>query len=141
MTKLGYNLTSEEHGPNELIQYGQLAEEAGFGFAVVSDHYHPWTSKQGNSPFVWSTLGALAQATDELAIGTGVTCPTIRIHPAIVAQAAATVATLFEDRFFCVGTGERLNEHILGDRWPPHHVRLEMLAEALDVIRAYGRER
>jgi len=133
---LGYALSSEEHGPLELIEQARAAEQAGFGFALVSDHYHPWLDSQGQSPFVWSTIGALSQATKSLSIGTGVTCPLMRIHPAIVAQAAATCAALLPGRFFLgVGTGENLNEHVLGDRWPSHEERLEMLEEAVAVIR------
>lgn len=136
MTDIGYTLTSEERGPTELVDDAVAAEKAGFGYVLISDHYHPWTTAQGNSPFVWSTLGALATATDTLRVGTGVTCPTVRIHPAILAQATATTARMFEGRFFFgVGTGELLNEHILGDRWPPFDVRLEMLSEAVTVIR------
>ncbi|MCH7661071.1 MAG: TIGR03557 family F420-dependent LLM class oxidoreductase [Euryarchaeota archaeon] len=136
MVELGYTLSSEEHGPNTLVENAVRAEEVGFDFACISDHYHPWTSTQGESPFVWSTLGGIAHATDEIDIGVGVTCPTIRIHPAILAQAAATTAAMFDGRFFFgVGTGENLNEHVLGDRWPEFDVRLEMLEEALGVIR------
>ena len=113
-----------------------LAEKSGFSFCLISDHYHPWTTKQGHSPFVWSTLGGIAQATEKIRVGTGVTCPMIRIHPAVVAQAAATVACMMPGRFFLgVGTGENLNEHILGDRWPLPDERLEMLEEAVEVIR------
>jgi G6PDH family F420-dependent oxidoreductase len=109
---------------------------AGFGAAIISDHYHPWTRAQGSSPFVWSVLGAIAGATDRLRVGTGVVCPTMRIHPAVIAQAAATTALLFQGRFFLgVGSGECLNEHILGDRWPPAPVRLAMLEEAVAVMR------
>lgn len=134
--EIGYHLSSEEHGARDLIRFAQRAEDAGVGFALVSDHYHPWTSRQGHSPFVWATLGGIAQATERLPVGTGVTCPTIRIHPAIVAQAAATVATMMPGRFFLgLGTGENLNEHILGDKWPAADERLEMLAEAITVIR------
>lgn len=136
MVRIGYALSSEEHGPSDLVHYAQRAEEAGFSFALVSDHYHPWMEQQGHSPFVWSVLGAIAQATDTLQIGTGVVCPTVRIHPAIVAQAAATTAAMMPGRFFLgVGTGEYLNEHILGDHWPPYDVRLEMLEESLEIIR------
>lgn len=136
MTEIGYDLISEEHGPNDLVENAARAEEAGFEFALVSDHYHPWIERQGESPFVWATLGGIANATDDLRVGTGVTCPTMRIHPAIIAQAAATAGAMFEGRFFLgVGTGERLNEHVLGDGWPPHHVRVRMLKEAVDVIR------
>jgi G6PDH family F420-dependent oxidoreductase len=136
MVEIGYSLSSEEHGPNDLVHYAHLAEEAGFTFALISDHFHPWVDRQGQSPFVWSVIGAIAHATESLRLGTGVTCPTIRIHPAIIAQAAATSAAMMPGRFFLgVGTGENLNEHILGDRWPPHDERLEMLEEAIEVMR------
>lgn len=136
MTTLGYCLTSELHGPRELVEHAKRAEETGFEFALISDHYHPWTSDQGHSPFVWAVIGAIAQVTSKLRLGTGVTAPTIRIHPAIVAQAAATASLLLEGRFFLgVGSGENLNEHILGDRWPPAEVRQEMLEEAVEVMR------
>jgi G6PDH family F420-dependent oxidoreductase len=133
---LGYSLSSEEHGPLELVRFANAAEDAGFTFALVSDHYHPWTDAQGNSPFVWSVIGGIAQATERIRLGTGVTCPTMRIHPAIVAQAAATSAAMMPGRFFLgVGTGENLNEHILGAKWPAPDERLEMLEEAVEVIR------
>src|SRR5919201_432179 len=136
MTAIGYSLSSEEHPPADLVRFARKAEDAGFAFAMISDHYHPWTDRQGNSPFVWRVLGAIAQATTRLRVGTAVTCPTIRIHPAIIAQAAATTASLFDGRFFLgVGTGENLNEHILGDRWPAAAVRREMLEEAIAVMR------
>lgn len=136
MIELGYALSSEEHPPADLVRYAQRAEEVGFEFALISDHYHPWISRQGQSPFVWSVLGAIAQTTKRLRLGTGVTCPTIRIHPAILAQATATVAAMMPGRFFFgVGAGENLNEHIIGDRWPPHDVRMAMLEEAVEVIR------
>lgn len=136
MPEIGYALSSEEHGPRELVRNGAEAEEAGFDFLMVSDHYHPWTDRQGHSPFVWSVLGALAGATDRVRVGTGVTCPIGRIHPAVLAQAAATSAILLEGRFmFGVGTGENLNEHILGDRWPPIDERLDRLEEAIEVMR------
>jgi len=136
VTEFGVNLASETHGPDELTDLAARAEDAGYEFAVVSDHYHPWIGEQGNSPFVWGTIGAIAERTEELEIGTAVTCPTTRVHPAIVAQAAATAQVQLDGRFFLgVGTGERLNEHILGDRWPPHSVRLAMLEEAVEVIR------
>jgi G6PDH family F420-dependent oxidoreductase len=132
----GYTLSSEEHSPLDLVRNAQRAEEVGFEFVSISDHYHPWVSAQGHSPFVWSVLGALAASTETLRVGVGVTCPTIRIHPAILAQASATTALLFGDRFFFgVGTGEALNEHILGHRWPAPEVRLKMLEEAVEVIR------
>ena len=133
--KIGIALSAEDHGPNELVRQAQLAEEHGFDRVWVSDHYHPWTTAQGHSAFVWSVLGGIATTT-QLRAGTGVTCPTIRIHPAIIAQAAATTAVMFEGRFFLgVGSGEALNEHILGDHWPEADIRLEMLEEAVDVLR------
>ena len=136
MVELGYALSCEEHRPADLIAYARRAEECGFGFALISDHFHPWIDRQGHSAFVWTVLGGIAQATERLKVGTGVTCPTVRIHPAIIAQAAATTADLFGGRFFLgVGTGENLNEHILGDRWPEVDVRIEMLEEAVAVIR------
>src|SRR5438552_901542 len=136
MVELGYALSSEEHTPNNLVRYAQRAEEVGFAFALISDHYHPWIDQQGHSPFVWSVIGGIAQATQRLRLGTGVTCPTIRTHPAIIAQAAATAAAMMPGRFFLgVGTGENLNEHILGNRWPPHDQRLAMLEEAIEVMR------
>jgi G6PDH family F420-dependent oxidoreductase len=135
--KLGYALSSEEHRPLDLVEHARLAEEAGFSFALVSDHYHPWIDRQGQSPFVWGVLGGIALATDALVVGTGVTCPTIRIHPAVIAQAAATAASMLPGRFFLgVGSGENLNEHVLGDRWPPASIRLEMLQEAIEVMRS-----
>src|SRR5436190_1581245 len=134
--ELGFALSSEDHPPNELVRQAQIAERAGFTFGLISDHFHPWVSEQGHSPFVWSTLGGIAQATETIRMGTGVTCPLIRIHPAIVAQAAATVAAMMPGRFFLgVGTGENLNEHVTGARWPLAWERLEMLEEAVDVIR------
>jgi G6PDH family F420-dependent oxidoreductase len=136
VVEIGYSLSSEEHTPAELVRHAVAAEEAGFSFALISDHYHPWTDRQGESPFVWSVIGAIAEATERLRLGTGVTCPTMRIHPAVIAQAAATSALLMPDRFFLgVGTGENLNEHILGDRWPSHEERADMLEEAVGVIR------
>jgi coenzyme F420-dependent glucose-6-phosphate dehydrogenase len=136
VTQFGYTLSSEEHGPRQLVENAGAAERAGFDFAVISDHFHPWIDRQGESPFVWGVLGAVAQATDEIALATGVTCPTVRINPAIVAQAAATAALLLPGRFSLgVGSGEALNEHILGDRWPPVPLRQERLEEAIEVIR------
>ncbi|HWI05592.1 MAG TPA: TIGR03557 family F420-dependent LLM class oxidoreductase, partial [Acidimicrobiales bacterium] len=136
MTEFGYALSSEEHAPNDLVRYAQRAEAVGFSFAAVSDHYHPWVDQQGHAPFVWSVIGGIAHATSTLKLGTGVTCPTFRIHPAIIAQAAATAATMMPGRFFLgVGSGENLNEHILGDHWPPAPVRQDMLAEAISLIR------
>jgi G6PDH family F420-dependent oxidoreductase len=134
--QIGYALSSEEHAPLDLVRNAVRAEEAGFGFSLISDHYHPWIDRQGHSPFVWSVIGAIAASTSSIRLGTGVTCPLIRIHPAIVAQAAATSAALMPGRFFFgVGTGENLNEHVLGDRWPSVRERREMLEEAIDVMR------
>ena len=136
MVAIGYAMSSEEHQPNDLVQHARQAEEAGFTFALISDHYHPWIDRQGHSPFVWCVIGGIAQATERLRLGTGVTCPIMRIHPAIIAQAAATATAMMPGRFFLgVGTGENLNEHILGQRWPPHDVRLAMLDEAVAVMR------
>jgi coenzyme F420-dependent glucose-6-phosphate dehydrogenase len=138
--ELGYAVSSEEHRPLDLVRNAAKAEEAGFTFALVSDHFHPWVDRQGQSAFVWSVLGGIALATERLAIGTGVTCPTIRIHPAIVAQAAATTAAMLPGRFFLgVGTGENLNEHVLGQRWPSTETRREMLEEAVGLMRELWR--
>jgi G6PDH family F420-dependent oxidoreductase len=135
MSEIGYFLSSEEHPGSDLVRYAQQAEQAGFASAWISDHYHPWTDEQGEAPFVWSVIGGIA-ATTGLRLITGVTCPTIRIHPAVMAQAAATAAEMMPGRFrFGLGSGENLNEHILGDHWPPAHVRLEMLEEAVEVMR------
>ncbi len=134
--KIGYFLSCEEFGPLELLDQARMAEEAGFESLWISDHYHPWVEEQGHSPFVWSVIGGLSQATSRLPVYTAVTCPTIRIHPAIIAQAAATSAVMLEGRFgLGVGSGEALNEHIFGDAWPSADVRLEMLEEAVEVIR------
>jgi len=134
---VGYALSSEEHPARALVAQAVAAERAGFDGLWISDHYHPWNDEQGQSPFVWAVIGAIAQATERLPLTTGVTCPTVRIHPAVIAQAAATAATMMPGRFSLgVGSGEALNEHILGDRWPAAAVRLEMLEEAVEVIRA-----
>lgn len=134
--RLGYALSSEEHGPRDLVANARAAEEAGFTFALISDHFHPWIERHPHSPFVWGVIGAIAEATETLELATGVTCPTIRIHPAIVAHAAATAASLMPGRFALgVGTGENLNEHVLGQRWPEWDVRAEMLEEAIGIIR------
>ena len=136
MIQIGYTLSAEEFRPQELADNARLAEEAGFAFASISDHFHPWLDSQGHSPFVWSVLGAISQTTKSIQIGTGVTCPIIRIHPVILAQAAATIADLLPGRFyFGVGTGELLNEHITGCKWPPIAERQEMLEEAVSLIR------
>jgi G6PDH family F420-dependent oxidoreductase len=133
--RIGYFLSSEEFGPRELVDLAKRAEQAGFGALWISDHFHPWNDEQGHSPFVWSVIGAVAQATP-LPVTTAVTCPTVRIHPAIIAQAAATSSLLLDGRFALgVGSGEALNEHILGDAWPNIETRLEMLDEAVEVIR------
>jgi coenzyme F420-dependent glucose-6-phosphate dehydrogenase len=134
--RIGYKLCSEERDPLGLVEDARRAEDAGFDFAAISDHFHPWIDKQGESPFVWTSLGAIATATQRITVGTAVTCPTVRQHPALVAQAAATAACLLPGRFFLgVGTGERLNEHIFGDPWPSAAVRREMLGEAVEVLR------
>jgi G6PDH family F420-dependent oxidoreductase len=133
--RIGYFLSSEEYTPAELIEQARGAERAGFTGLWISDHYHPWVDAQGQSAFVWSTIGALSQAC-RLPITTAVTCPTVRIHPAVIAQAAATSAVLTGGRFrLGVGTGEALNEHIFGDAWPEADVRLEMLEEAVAIMR------
>jgi G6PDH family F420-dependent oxidoreductase len=134
--KIGYFLSCEEWGPHDLVSQAVKARQAGFEGLWISDHYHPWNDEQGHSPFVWSVIGAIAQATNGMTLTTAVTCPTIRIHPAIIAQAAATSAILLDGRFrLGVGSGEALNEHILGDRWPSADERLEMLEEAIEVLR------
>ncbi|MBW3591975.1 MAG: TIGR03557 family F420-dependent LLM class oxidoreductase [Actinobacteria bacterium] len=134
--QIGYALSSEEHRPLDLVANAQRAEAAGFDFLSISDHFHPWTDRQGQSPFVWSTIGGIATTTAKIELGTGVTCPLIRTHPAIIAQAAATAASMMPGRFYLgLGTGENLNEHILGDTWPSPSVRLEMLEEAIELIR------
>jgi G6PDH family F420-dependent oxidoreductase len=135
MTQFGYFLSAEEHDPRELVRQARLAQEAGFDGLWISDHFHPWLDEQGNSGFVWSMIGAISQACS-LPVTTAVTCPLSRIHPAIVAQAAATSALLTGGRFTLgVGTGEALNEHILGEPWPSAEDRLDMLEEAVHVIR------
>jgi coenzyme F420-dependent glucose-6-phosphate dehydrogenase len=136
VAEIGYQLSSEEHPAADLVGYARRAEEAGFSYAVISDHYHPWTHRQGQAPFVWTVLGAIAQVTKRLRLGTAVTAPIRRMPPYLVAHAAATAATLLPGRFFLgVGTGENLNEHITGQGWPPTSVRREMLEEAVAVLR------
>jgi G6PDH family F420-dependent oxidoreductase len=133
--ELGYFLSSEEHGPRDLVHHAQLAERAGMDSVWISDHFHPWLDEQGHSPFVWSVIGGIA-ATTQLRVTTGVTCPTMRIHPVIIAQAAATSSLMLDGRFeLGVGSGENLNEHVLGDRWPTTDERLDMLEEAVEVMR------
>jgi G6PDH family F420-dependent oxidoreductase len=134
--RLGYFLSCEEYSPAELLEQARHAADAGFDALWISDHYHPWLGVQGQSPFVWSMIGAVSQVCD-LPITTAVTCPTVRIHPAVIAQAAATSAVLTGGRFTLgVGTGEALNEHITGQVWPGADVRREMLEEAIEVMRA-----
>lgn len=135
MTIFGYFLSTEEHTPAELVEQARLAEEAGFDALWISDHFHPWNDEQGQSPFVWSLIGALSQVTS-LPVTTAVTCPIMRMGPVITAQAAATSAVLLNGRFrLGVGTGEALNEHVLGDAWPSAPRRLEMLEESVELMR------
>jgi G6PDH family F420-dependent oxidoreductase len=136
VTTFGYFLSSEEHTPASLVDQAVRAEQSGFEALWISDHYHPWNDAQGQSPFVWSVLGAIATRTERVRCYTAVTAPTLRIHPAVIAQAAATTQVMFEGRFgLGIGSGEALNEHIFGDAWPTADVRLEMLEEAVDVMR------
>lgn len=136
MLRIGYTLSSEEHSPNDLVKYAALAEEAGFSFVSVSDHFHPWVDEQGQSPFVWTVIGGISQVTKTVNVLVGVTCPIIRIHPVIIAQAAATSQVMLEGRFLLgVGSGENLNEHVVGQGWPPVRIRREMLNEAIVIIR------
>ncbi|MFB9361182.1 TIGR03557 family F420-dependent LLM class oxidoreductase [Actinoplanes nipponensis] len=134
--KFGYKLSAEGFGPKELIQQAVRAEQAGFDFVEISDHYHPWLDEQGHSPFAWTVLGAIAARTERLGLATGVTCPTVRYHPAIIAQAAATLAIVSDNRFTLgVGSGERLNEHVVGRGFPSVRGRQERLREALEIIK------
>lgn len=136
MIRIGYKLCSEEQTPQELLQCARQAEEAGFEFAMISDHFHPWIDRQGQSSFVWGVLGGISQVTEHLEIGTAVTCPTVRTHPAIIAQAAATASMMLPGRFLLgLGSGENLNEHIFADHWPEAAIRLSKLEEAVAVIR------
>jgi len=133
----GYTLSSEEHSPSSLVANALAAEAVGFDYVSISDHFHPWIDRQGHSPFVWSVIGGIAATTERVGLGTGVTCPTTRIHPVIIAQAAATSACMMPGRFVLgVGTGESLNEHITGEHWPEYEVRAERLEESIEVIRA-----
>lgn len=135
MTTVGLFISAEEHGGRALVEQAKMGEQAGFRDLLISDHYHPWNEAQGQAPFVWAVTGAIA-ATTGLRITTGVTCPTVRTHPAVIAQAAATMGEMSAGRFrLGVGSGEALNEHILGDRWPETDVRLEMLEEAIEIMR------
>ncbi len=134
---IGYTLMCEQTGPRELVQYAAGAEQAGFEFAVISDHFFPWIDEMGHSPYAWSVLGAVSQVTERLELMTYVTCPTFRYHPAVVAQKAATIGLLSNGRFTLgLGSGESLNEHVIGTGWPSANVRQEMLVEALDIIDA-----
>lgn len=136
MTRFGYTLMTEQSGPRELVDYAVKAESAGFDFVVSSDHYSPWLMSQGHSPYAWSVLGAVAYATSSVELMTYVTCPTIRYHPAVVAQKAATLQLLSDGRFTLgVGSGENLNEHVVGEGWPAVLARQDMLVEALEIIR------
>ncbi|AKL64841.1 MULTISPECIES: LLM class F420-dependent oxidoreductase [Streptomyces] len=137
MVRFGYTMMTEQAGPRELVEHVAAAERAGFDFSVTSDHYSPWLAAQGHSPYAWSVLGAAAQATTTIPLMTYVTCPTVRYHPAVVAQKAATLQLLSEGRFrLGLGSGENLNEHVVGPGWPAAHVRLAMLEEAVEIIRA-----
>lgn len=137
MTQFGYTLMCEQTGPRDLVRHAVSAENAGFDFEVISDHFSPWLDSQGHAPNAWATLGAVAQATETVDLMTYVTCPTMRYHPAIVAQQAATVGLLSESRFTLgLGAGENLNEHVVGRDWPPVNVRHEMLTEAVTIIKA-----
>jgi G6PDH family F420-dependent oxidoreductase len=137
MTKLGYTLFSEINGPKELVSQAVQAEDAGFDFAVISDHFHPWIAEHSDSPFAWSVLGAVADRTETMELATLVTCPMIRYHPAIIAQAAATIQIMSDGRFtLALGAGENLNEHVVGRGWPPVDVRHAMLAESIEAMSA-----
>jgi G6PDH family F420-dependent oxidoreductase len=134
--KIGYSLSAEQFTPRELLEQAVRARDAGFEALCISDHFHPWNEAQGNSPFVWSIIGALSQLTPELPLSTMVTCPIIRISPVILAQAAATAAVLHDGNFiFGLGTGEHLNEHVWGATWPPAKERIERLREAVELMR------
>ncbi|MFJ6696533.1 LLM class F420-dependent oxidoreductase [Streptomyces sp. NPDC091272] len=136
MVQIGYTMMTEQAGPRALVDHVVGAERAGFDFSVTSDHYFPWLTEQGHAPYAWSVLGAAAQATERIPLMTYVTCPTVRYHPAVVAQKAATMQLLSEGRFrLGLGSGERLNEHVVGEGWPAAHVRVEMLEEAVEIIR------
>ncbi|HEX6246975.1 MAG TPA: LLM class F420-dependent oxidoreductase [Nocardioidaceae bacterium] len=137
MTRYGYTLMTEQSGPRELVRHAAAAEEAGFDYEVMSDHYFPWLAEQGHAGYAWSMLGAVTQVTERVELMTYVTCPIMRYHPAVVAQKAATVALLSDNRFILgLGAGENLNEHVVGRGWPPVNIRHEMLEEALTIIRA-----
>ncbi len=136
MTRFGYTLMTEQSGPKDLVRYAVSAERAGFDFEVSSDHYFPWLASQGHAPYAWSVLGAVAQVTEQVELCTYVTCPTMRYHPAVVAQKAATLQILADGRFTLgLGSGENLNEHVVGGRWPTVSRRQQMLKEAIQIIR------
>jgi G6PDH family F420-dependent oxidoreductase len=136
MVRFGYTLMTEQSGPRELVRYAVAAEEAGFDFEVSSDHYSPWLTEQGHASYAWTLLGAVAQATSRVELATYVTCPTVRYHPAVVAQKAATLQLLAEGRFILgLGSGENLNEHVVGEGWPAVDARQDMLEEAVQIIR------
>jgi len=137
MVQLGYTLMTEQSDPKSLVRWAVAAEQAGWDFQVSSDHYFPWLDSMGHAPNAWVTLGAVAQATERVELMTYVTCPTMRYHPAVVAQQAATLDLLSDGRFTLgLGAGENLNEHVVGRGWPPANVRHEMFAEAVEIIRA-----
>jgi G6PDH family F420-dependent oxidoreductase len=137
MTRYGYTLMTEQFAPRELVRHAASAERAGFDFEVMSDHYFPWLDEQGHAGYAWSMLGAVTQVTEQVELMTYVTCPIMRYHPAVVAQKAATVGLLSDNRFTLgLGAGENLNEHVVGQGWPPVNVRHEMLAEAVQIIRS-----
>jgi G6PDH family F420-dependent oxidoreductase len=141
MMKLGYTLFSEMNGPKELVRQAVQAEEAGLDFAVISDHFHPWIDGHIDSPYAWSVPGAVADRTEKMQLSTLITCPMIRYHPAIIAQAAPTIQLMSDGRFtLALGAGENLNEHVVGRGWPPVDVRYEMLTESIEAIRALGVE-
>lgn len=136
MARIGYTLMTEQSGPASLVRYARQAEQHGFDFALCSDHYSPWLASQGHAPYAWTVLGAVAEATNQLELATFVTCPIRRYHPVVVAQKAATLQLLSEGRFILgLGSGENLNEHVLGEGWPPVDVRQQMLREAVEIIR------
>ncbi|WP_066040292.1 LLM class F420-dependent oxidoreductase [Herbiconiux solani] len=137
MTRFGYTLMTEQSGPKDLVRYAVAAEDAGFDFEVSSDHYSPWLTEQGHAPYAWTVLGAVAQATSRVELATYVTCPTVRYHPAVIAQKAATLQLLSDGRFILgLGSGENLNEHVVGEGWPAVAARQDMLEEAVTIIRA-----
>src|ERR1700710_2078621 len=137
MTNFGYTLMTEQSGPKDLVRYAIAAEDAGFDFEVSSDHYSPWLASQGHAPYAWTVLGAVAQATSRVELATYVTAPTVRYHPAIIAQKSATLQLLADGRFILgLGAGENLNEHVVGEGWPAVGTRHSMLSEALDLIGA-----